>query len=30
MWDVIVNKIPVLDAEIKQILVQEYPRLRNL
>ncbi|HAX76182.1 MAG TPA: hypothetical protein DCY88_10180 [Cyanobacteria bacterium UBA11372] len=25
VWDVIVNKIPVLDAEIKQILGQEYP-----
>ena len=25
VWDVITNKIPVLDTEIKQIIAQEYP-----
>src|SRR5690349_13375076 len=25
VWDVITNKIPALDAEIKQIVAQEYP-----
>jgi uncharacterized protein with HEPN domain len=25
VWDVVVNKIPTLDAEIRLILKQEYP-----
>jgi uncharacterized protein with HEPN domain len=25
VWDVVINKIPTLDAEIKRILKQEYP-----
>jgi uncharacterized protein with HEPN domain len=25
VWDVVVNKIPALDVEIRQILKQEYP-----
>ena len=25
VWDVVVNKIPALDAEIRLILKQEYP-----
>lgn len=25
VWDVISNKIPVLDAEIRQLIAQEYP-----
>ena len=25
VWDVVVNKIPTLDAEIRDILQQEYP-----
>jgi uncharacterized protein with HEPN domain len=29
VWDVIVNKIPALDTEIRFILQQEYPTDRN-
>ena len=25
VWDVITNKIPLLDTNIKQIIAQEYP-----
>ncbi len=25
VWDVVTNKIPVLDAEVRVILEQEYP-----
>jgi len=25
VWDVIINKLPALDTDIKQILAQEYP-----
>ncbi len=29
VWDVVVNKIPTLDAEIRLILKQEYPQAGN-
>ena len=25
VWDIVINKIPTLDAEIRLILTQEYP-----
>jgi uncharacterized protein with HEPN domain len=32
VWDVVINKVPILDAEIRLILEQEYPerKLREL
>jgi uncharacterized protein with HEPN domain len=29
VWDVVVNKIPALDAEVRKILAQEYPSIKG-